>query len=564
MKCTFVFAISLLATAVVCQIYTPVVQTDKGPVKGKLAKTAFHRRDYSAFLGIPFAKPPVKDLRFKDPVEAEPWKEVLNATAEAPLCMQTFLIGPIGKEDCLYLNVYTPDTQFNQLELKPVLVWIYGGGFLTGGILKPIYGPDWYIEDDIVMVAMNYRLGALGFLALGLPDASGNQGLKDQNLALKWVRRNIAKFGGDPNRVTIMGQSAGASSVVYHTLSPMSAGLFHQGIAQSGSALCPWAYKTPVESLAVAYELGTVMGLVPSTPDILLKRLKKADAFDIIQAETKVQLANLITPISIPFAPTTEFKTNNPFLSDCPISMMEKGNFAHVPMLIGFNADEAMLFAILAEELRQEVHMIMRSWNSFLDPAGSTKYLVNVADMITNATEQQFIKMVSSWWFNAPIHLTQKLMTKYNGDKPVYFYRLAYDTEKNFHRIIESQLSGTAHLDDLPLLFYISVLNPSDPENPFNLYCKRIVSMWSNFIKYSDPTPSNNTVSRAKWVNSGKEGLQLNIGNEEFKMHKRFLDPMDVEFELLIAAKLTNDNTGCKAGVANKVAAPVTQPTTVL
>ncbi|XP_043248312.1 juvenile hormone esterase-like [Colletes gigas] len=556
MKCTFVFAISLLATAVQCHTYTSVVQTDKGPVRGRQMRTVLNEHDYSAFLGIPYAKPPLGDLRFRDPVEAEPWKHVINATVEAPLCMQKFLIGPIGKEDCLYLNVYTPLTKFTgKTKLKPVMVWIYGGGYISGGNRQTMYGPDWFIEDDIVMVAMNYRLGPMGFLALGLPDASGNQGLKDQNLALKWVQKNIAKFGGDPNKVTIMGESAGASSVIFHMLSPMSAGLFHQGVTQSGSALCAWAYKTPKESLMIAYELGAAMGFPPTSPETLLERLKKARAYDITQASDKVQLINEVTPMLVPFVVTTEPKSDNAFLPNCPISTLESGKFNKVPMLMGYNAQEAILFSILIEELRQELYMHMRAVNNAIDPTGSSRQYVDILDAINNGTEQEVIKMATSFLYIAPIDLTQKLLTKHSGDRPIYYYRLSFNTDKNFHRYIEPQLEGTSHEDDLPLLFYIPLINPTDPDIEYNVYSKRVVSMWTNFIKYTDPTPSNNTVSNANWLPSGKKGMQLDIGNEDFVMYDRLTNKMDEDFEDIISKKLKYDS-GCEGDNAKKMISP--------
>ncbi|KAL3282159.1 hypothetical protein HHI36_005354 [Cryptolaemus montrouzieri] len=162
------------------------------------------------------------------PVPIEPWKDVLDATKPHAVCPQrdiyrrTDLIE--GDEDCLYLNVYTPRLPSENLELLPVMVFFHGGGFLCGGGNSYWYGPDVLLDRDIVLVVTNYRLGALGFLSTGDSVSPGNYGLKDQSLALKWVKKNIEYFGGDPDSITLFGESAGGASANYHMLSPLSKG----------------------------------------------------------------------------------------------------------------------------------------------------------------------------------------------------------------------------------------------------------------------------------------------------------------------------------------------------
>ncbi|XP_054009206.1 acetylcholinesterase-like, partial [Hylaeus anthracinus] len=172
MKLSIVAGIAFLATVATCQNLTQVVHTDKGPVQGFVTTTAIYNVPYSAFLGIPYAKPPVGDLRFKDPVEINPWTNVYNATDDLNSCPQLLEGTYSGSEDCLQLNVYTPKLDFTKNATpKAVLVWIHGGGFISGVNFKSVYGPDRYIEEDVIMVAMKYRLGPLGFLSLDHPDA---------------------------------------------------------------------------------------------------------------------------------------------------------------------------------------------------------------------------------------------------------------------------------------------------------------------------------------------------------------------------------------------------------
>ncbi|XP_053989680.1 juvenile hormone esterase-like, partial [Hylaeus volcanicus] len=161
MKLSIVAGIAFLATVATCRNLTEIVHIDKGPVRGFVTKTAFHNISYSAFLGIPYAKPPVGDLRFKAPVEINPWTNVYNATLQHDVCPQ--ILGKYdGSEDCLHLNVYTPKLNFTKKEtVKPVLVWIHGGAFMNGANAMDMSGPDRYIEEDVIMVAMKYRLGPL-------------------------------------------------------------------------------------------------------------------------------------------------------------------------------------------------------------------------------------------------------------------------------------------------------------------------------------------------------------------------------------------------------------------
>ncbi|XP_039299663.1 esterase E4-like, partial [Nilaparvata lugens] len=180
-----------------------------------------------------------------DPEPFGKWLGIFNGTKEATKCLQVneFLPGNQveGSEDCLYLNVYTPSR--NGVGY-PVMVFIHGGGFVGGAATSDLYGPDkLLLTKDIILVTIHYRLGFLGFASLDDVDFAGNYGLKDQSLALKWVKENIAKFGGDGDKVTVVGESAGAASAHFHILSPQSQGLVQRAILLSGTADCPWAVK---------------------------------------------------------------------------------------------------------------------------------------------------------------------------------------------------------------------------------------------------------------------------------------------------------------------------------
>ena len=244
---------------------TNIVETTLGPVQGSLRVTS-NGHEYFSYQGLPFAAPPVGSLRLLPTQPREPWTDVLDLTSDSDImCPQLSEVVSgdlLGQEDCLYLNIYSPSSGNNDT-LLPVMVFIYGGGFITGSARMEEYGPDKWLEEDIVVVTVNYRLYSLGFMSLGTSHAPGNQGLMDQSMALRLVRDNIQMFGGDPGRVTLAGQSAGSSSTLYHLMSPQSEGLFQQIIAQSGSNFSPSLYSiTASDASRFGIEASIAMGCV--------------------------------------------------------------------------------------------------------------------------------------------------------------------------------------------------------------------------------------------------------------------------------------------------------------
>ncbi|CAN7951289.1 unnamed protein product, partial [Ixodes pacificus] len=227
--------ILLLLGAASVQATNVVRETKLGKVRGNLVRV--DSTDVEEYRGIPFAEPPVGDLRFKEPVPKTPWQGTWNATNGKTTCHQVlhpniFNNPAVLTEDCLHLNVWAPANAAT----SPVLVWIHGGGFAYGSASLDGYSSRLLAAlTGVVVLAMNYRMGILGFLNANSPDAPGNQGLLDQHLALKWVQANIEVFGGDPARVTIVGNSAGSMSVHAHILSPLSKGLFKGAVMLSGS-----------------------------------------------------------------------------------------------------------------------------------------------------------------------------------------------------------------------------------------------------------------------------------------------------------------------------------------
>ena len=307
-----------------------LVHTDAGTLRGTVAP------DYRLFAGIPYAAPPVGALRFAPPAPALGWQGEREATQPGPRCIQDPNADPEqGRntaEDCLTLNVWTPPVSG---ERRAVMVWLHGGAFVGGS--SGIYDSRWLASrGDILVVTVNYRLGALGFLAhpaLGPAGAVGNYGLADQQAALRWVRDNIAAFGGDPDKVTVAGESAGAMSVCDHLVAPGSAGLFRAAILMSAPCQAQADLATATRrSLDYAAGVGCT---VPATAAACLRglptdRLRKPVWYFNIGSD---ELTGPVTGTTVlPLDPLTAFVD---------------GRSARVPVLIGTNRDEFTLFLAL-------------------------------------------------------------------------------------------------------------------------------------------------------------------------------------------------------------------------
>lgn len=307
-----------------------VVKTAAGLVQGVATLDKRH------FAGIPYAAPPVGPLRWQPPQPVAPWTGVRDATKVGPRCLQDegsdLEMGRQTDEDCLTLNVWTPPPADDP---RPVMVWIHGGAFINGN--GGMYDSRWLVDrGDIVVVTLNYRLGALGFLAhpaLGPKGTVGNYGLQDQQAALRWVHDNISAFGGDPDRVTIAGESAGAMSVCDHLVAPESKGLFRAAIMQSGPCQAQLALPQ-AERISVDYARDAGCG-DPATAATCLRalpenKLRKPVWYDRIGEDT----------LSGPVHGTT-------VLPEDPMVAFGEGRAADVPVLIGTNHDEFTLFVAL-------------------------------------------------------------------------------------------------------------------------------------------------------------------------------------------------------------------------
>ena len=327
--------------------FSPVVQsvivsTKYGEIEGLVASypnVSAPFESVSKFLGVPFASPPIRELRLRPPQRPKVWKpNVLQAKKYGNLCIQPkrdewlfkiYVQNFSYSEDCLYLDIYTP-TELNAR--LPVLFYIHGGAYETGASL--MYPSDILALQGVVVVVIQYRLGPFGFLTTGDSAAPGNFGMLDQVEALKWVRDNIENFGGNPSKVTIFGVSAGGSSVSLHLMSPLSQGLFHQVIAESGVDLSPFAIQPVSLGLHHANKLAQKLGCSTSDHNSMAACMREKKASDVQKASETI---NYRFVDSLQWAPVVD----KLFLHDTPQNLRKKGNFKNATMMISFNSHEA-------------------------------------------------------------------------------------------------------------------------------------------------------------------------------------------------------------------------------
>jgi len=313
------------------------IVTENGPLKGTSIFGVL------GYLGIPYAEPPIGNLRWMPPRPYGRWHGVFDASNLGNYCIQPDGAGgTFGNEDCLTLNVFTPDLRKNSQKKSPlpVMVWIHGGGLVTGG--SPTYDPSpLVLQGNVIVVTINYRLGYLGFFAHAAIDSEhhlkGNYGLMDQQLALQWVRRNIDAFGGDPHRVTIFGESAGAQSVYSNLASPTADGLFEGAIAESGAYAEFQSYFDDIVPLATGETAGTA--LVPSGDTIA----------SLVGCSGSSNTASCLRAVPAPSLALAEPGTIYPFvdgivLPQTPTAAFASGEFHQVPIISGGNHDEWRIF----------------------------------------------------------------------------------------------------------------------------------------------------------------------------------------------------------------------------
>lgn len=428
---------------------------------------------------------------FQAPGPAPTWDGIYEAIDEHIRCPQIYGEARIvGQEDCLIVNVYTP-IYADDGNLLPVMVWIHGGGFKEGSSSRLLYGADFLVAHDVILVTFNYRLGVQGFLCLGIKEAPGNAGMKDQVAALKWVQQNIRAFGGNPDDVTIFGESAGGASVSYHLVSPMSRGLFHKAIIQSGSSTASWARQ--IKPQRIATDLAKALGHDTEDPYQIYKILMKEDLSKLVAA-TLPEVKGQLKFMHLPYVPCTESRIEGvePFITDTPYNILSSGNYNKVPVIIGSNNNEGYFFASFEDEESLRSIQFEKTLPADLDfPSESerkaaalqVKNLYMGEDAISWRNIVKMSKLHGEPFFNYPALFETELMLE-NSNKPVYSYEFEHDGWRNFPKLISGPkfwlAKGASHADDLFYLFSMPFVPTLFETNMINT----MTTLWTNFAKY--------------------------------------------------------------------------------
>ncbi|XP_058054610.1 esterase B1-like [Anopheles bellator] len=464
--------------------------------------------EYYSYQGIPYAHPPVGELRFRPPVPLERFVEQpLQCGQERDVCLAVTELPPgrKGTEDCLYLNVYTTCGPSDRVGLlKPVMVWIHGGGYLMGSGNTDLYGPDYLLQHDVILVTFNYRLGPLGFLALPSMGIYGNQGLKDQQLALRWVHEHIAEFGGDRSNVTLFGESAGSSSVNWHYLSPVSRQYFHKAICQSGAAISPWLLQTHPDRKT--RQLASVLGYTGADDAGVLATLLNAPVEDLVANSTKAfeETDNTLFLVS-PFIPAVEDpSSDDPIITARAEDLLKQANTIDIPLMHGVTMVEGLVFygtlleklVFLATNLAQVLPLDLAVPGDALPGVLEEVRQYYFHDQpIGHDTYLQLMDLMSDVGFNFAASAVAELQSRYQQGAPQYFYRFAFDSELNEARklfAIPDGVPGACHADELSYLFsgstYTAQVEPDSAEaRGREMMCR----LWTNFAKFANPTPDD-------------------------------------------------------------------------
>ncbi|XP_076258000.1 juvenile hormone esterase-like isoform X2 [Rhynchophorus ferrugineus] len=488
------------------------VLTPDGPIKGTTSYTT-NNEPYSAYYSIPYAKPPIGSLRFQAPQAVDPWADVLDASVDQKrICFQLYSDYPEETEDCLILNVFVPQN-INATNL-PVMVFIHGGGFISGSGLtsgpEGYYAPNFWMQNGVILVTLNYRLGVFGFFSTGDDVIPGNNGLKDQVLALKWVKRNIAAFGGDSDKVLIFGQSAGSASVGYLLLSPSASGLFRSAILQSGTPLCPWAYQR--NQTSISYKTASFIDSQFETSrdsSKLLEVLQSVEARTIDAAGLSFANWDSSKPDNVVrqqlqqgffFAPVTEVENDEAFLTEYPYVALENGRFNKVPIMIGTDSEEGLM------NLSEWLDNTLQSYDNFI-------YMLNPGNLhltdgaavyeVANAIKQEYSpdrtfydnKLAGIQYFTEQ-DFTKSLVKHaelHSADAPTYFYEFSYSGTMGNNVDYKYPGSGNVtHGEEMGYIF--SYADPKVYPESDQVVHERLLKLWINFAKYTNPTPEEDEV----------------------------------------------------------------------
>ncbi|CAG9119248.1 unnamed protein product [Plutella xylostella] len=493
--------------------------------QGKLRGLENRRRDYVKYLSIPYA---TFVGRYQNPGPPPLWDGIFNATRGNVFCAQLHkTMVPIGDEDCLTLNIYSPG-QISYKKLLPVIVYIHGGGFMSGSSNELIYNPEPIVRKNVIVVVINYRVGAFGFLCLKVKGAPGNAGLKDQVAALQWVNKNIQTFGGDPQSVTIVGASAGGASVNYLMMSREARDLFHRAMIESGTAFSPFGFaQDPIERAAL---VASKLGYNTKNPFELLNIFTNASKADIINASI---IEGTVDPMKrYIFRPCVEKQIlgGYPFITKTPKQIMESGDYNKVPVIVGYNdkegiMDESLLDDNLYQELEEHLDDTLPDNMVFTGYDQKSSLLKDLRDFYfqDNALDKSMADSVIDYFSDAFYMYPAVVLTRYllrDNKHPVFNYYFQYSSRRNIIKIMNGSgdKKGASHGDEVFYMFEPIGLFALPKSKKDAVLINRMTTMWTNFARTGDPTSIRSSVLPLKWSASDNQTLRFLIIDETLQM----------------------------------------------
>ncbi|NP_001303636.1 acetylcholinesterase-like precursor [Cimex lectularius] len=518
-----------------------VVDTDKGKVQGVTLKSATGK-DVDAWLGIPFAKPPTGNLRFKLPQPPEKWDDTKQATRQPNSCVQTIdtTFGDFPgsnmwnantdlSEDCLYLNVIVPKPRPTSNNKAPVMLYIFGGGFYCGSATLDVYDPKTLAsEENVIVVSIQHRVASLGFLYLGTEEAPGNMGLFDQRMAMKWVKDNIQNFGGDPNKITLFGMSSGASSIGLHLMAPESHSLFNNAILESGTAFTPWTLMSKEENKKRGLDLAKQMKCTKNDNQHDMNCLRTANATQMVYKEWEME-TKPSGVYEFPFVPVVD--SQQPFFKKGESSGDNK--FKKTGVIMGSNKEEGIYFLLyfLKDVLKKEEQTTVNE-EQYKDA------VEKIYPYLTEDNRKQIKDKYKTWQGADKSNDYKDALDKMVGDSNTtcsvnQFADVYAGLQQDVYVYLFDRISnvspwpkwtGGMHGEEIYYVFGEPLNTTKGYSEEDKKLSKEMMKYWANFARTGDPNKDDKnqktTVTWPKYDTTQKKYLKLAEKLEEGSKHR--------------------------------------------